>query len=299
MEDNLEWTGERLVTDVEGVLGVAEHLHRYALACEFVKGKRVLDIASGEGYGSNLLSKNAEHVTGVDISDEAVKHANQKYASESKLTYKVGSASKIPLENASVDVVTSFETLEHTTEHEEFLTEIKRVLVPGGLLIMSTPDTVLYNPHDPDNPYHVKELTTEEFETLIGKYFQNSCLLNQRSVIGTLVQPVYKSNDGFKSFSGKYSSVGEGYGDDGFYGKPLFNIAIASDSEINNTLIEKATLFNYVPDLLNEFKGSIGLMFELQELKKLANRLEELEKSKSYLFAQRISKILRLFGKNS
>ncbi len=90
MEDNLEWTGERLVTDVEGVLGVAEHIHRYALACEFVKGKRVLDIASGEGYGSNLLSKNAEHVTGVDISDEAVKHANLKYASESKLTYKVG-----------------------------------------------------------------------------------------------------------------------------------------------------------------------------------------------------------------
>ena len=297
MDNNLEWTGERLVTDVEGVLGVAEHLHRYALACEFVKGKKVLDIASGEGYGSNLLSKHAEHVTGVDISDDAVKHANEKYTKENKLIYRVGSASKIPLDDASVDVVTSFETLEHTTEHEEFLQEIKRVLVPGGLLIMSTPDTVLYKPHDPNNPFHVKELTTEEFETLIRTYFQNSFLLNQRSVIGTLVQPVYKSNNGFKSFSGKYSSVGEGYGDDGFYGKPLFNIAIASDSEIKNALIEKATLFNYVPDLLNEFKGSIGLMFELQELKKLANRLEELEKSKSYLFAQRISKILRLFKK--
>jgi hypothetical protein len=54
MNKDLEWTGERLVTDVEGVLGVAEHLHRYALACEFVKGKKVLDIASGEGYGSNI-----------------------------------------------------------------------------------------------------------------------------------------------------------------------------------------------------------------------------------------------------
>jgi 2-polyprenyl-3-methyl-5-hydroxy-6-metoxy-1,4-benzoquinol methylase len=297
MDKNLEWTGERLVTDVQGVLGVAEHLHRYALACEFVKGKKVLDIASGEGYGSNLLSKHAEHVTGVDISDDAVKHANEKYAKESKLIYRVGSASKIPLEDASVGVVTSFETLEHTTEHDEFLQEIKRVLVPGGLLIMSTPDTVLYKPHDPNNPYHLKELTTQEFENLIGRYFQNSILLNQRSVIGTLVQPVSISVDGFKSFSGEYSCVGDGYGNDEFYGKPLFNIAIASDSEINNTLIEKATLFNYVPDLLNEFKGSIGLMFELQELKKLANRLEELEKSKSYLFAQRISKILRLFEK--
>lgn len=295
MDNNLEWTGERLVTDVEGVLGVAEHLHRYALACEFVKDKKVLDIASGEGYGSNLLSKHAAHVTGVDISEDAVKHANEKYAKENKLTYCVGSASKIPLEDASVDVVTSFETLEHTTEHDEFLQEIKRVLVPGGLLIMSTPDTVLYKPHDPNNPYHLKELTTQEFETLIGRYFQNSILLNQRSVIGTLVQPVYRSVDGFKSFSGKYSSVSEGFGDDGFYGKPLFNIAIATDSEIKNEIIQKVTLFNYVPDMLNEFKGSVGLMFELQELKKLANRLEELEKSKSYLFAQRISKILRLF----
>ena len=57
MSYNLNWTGERLVTDVEGVLGVAEHLHRYAIACEMVAGKSVLDIASGEGYGSHLLSK--------------------------------------------------------------------------------------------------------------------------------------------------------------------------------------------------------------------------------------------------
>jgi len=242
-----------------------------------------------------LLSKNAEYVTGVDISVEAVEHANQKYASESKLTYKVGSASKIPLDDASVDVVTSFETLEHTTEHEEFLSEIKRVLVPGGLLIMSTPDTVLYNPHDPDNPYHVKELTTEEFKTLINNYFNKSILLNQRSIIGTLIQRIDSENNGFKSFFGEYSNVYEGFGNDAFYGKPLFNITFASDNEVNFELLQKTSLFNYVPNFLNEFRGSIGLMFELQELKKLANRLEELEKSKSYQFSQKLSKLLRLF----
>ncbi len=299
MSENLDWTGERLVTDVEGVLGVAEHLHRYAIACEMVAGKSVLDIASGEGYGSHLLSKNADSVIGVDISEEAVEHANRKYALKGNLSYRVGSASAIPLEDNAVDIVTSFETLEHTTEHDAFMQEIKRVLKPGGMLIMSTPDTDLYKPHDPNNPYHVKELTTDEFELLIAKYFQNSVLLNQRSVIGTLVQPVHKSAAGFKSFSGKYSDVREGYGDDLFYGKPLFNICIACDSEILDNTLEKTTLFNYVPDFLNEFKGSIGLMFELQELKKLANRLEELEKSKSYLFAQKISKFLRFFRKNN
>jgi ubiquinone/menaquinone biosynthesis C-methylase UbiE len=295
MDNNLEWTGERLVTDVEGVLGVAEHLHRYALACEFVKGKKVLDIASGEGYGSNLLSKNAEHVTGVDISDDAVKHANEKYAKENTLTYRVGSASKIPLEDASVDVVTSFETLEHTTEHEEFLQEIKRVLVPGGLLIMSTPDTVLYKPHDPDNPYHVKELTTEEFKTLINNYFNKSIFLNQRSIIGTLIQRIDCENNGFKSYSGEYSNVYEGFGNDAFYGKPLFNLVFASDKDVNFELLQKTSIFNYVPDLLNEFRGSIGLMFQLQEHKKLADRLEELEKSRSYRLSQMISKLLNTF----
>lgn len=295
MNKDLEWTGERLVTDVEGVLGVAEHLHRYALACEFVKNKKVLDIASGEGYGSNLLSKVASHVTGVDISEDAVNHANKKYSNGSKLIYKVGSASKIPLEDASVDIVTSFETLEHTTEHDEFLSEIKRVLVPGGMLIMSTPDTVLYKPHDPDNPYHVKELTTDEFRTLINKYFQNSIFLNQRSVVGTLVQPIETEVNGFKSFAGTYSDINEGFGNDIFYGKALFNIVIASDVGVNEQILQKATLFNYVPQMLNEFRGSIGLMFQLQEYKKLADRLEELEKSKSYQFSQKLSKLLNIF----
>jgi ubiquinone/menaquinone biosynthesis C-methylase UbiE len=295
MSDNLNWTGERLVTDVEGVLGVAEHLHRYALAGEFVKGKTVLDIASGEGYGSHLLSKAALKVTGVDISEEAVAHANIKYGSKTNLTYQVGSASAIPLEDASVDIVTSFETLEHTTEHEEFLKEIKRVLIPGGMLIMSTPDIVLYKPHDPDNPFHVKELTTDEFRSLIKNYFNKSIFLNQRSVIGTLIQGIDFDNNGFKSFSGDYSIVYQGFGDDSFYGKPLFNLAFACDNEIDNELLQKTSLFNYVPDLLNEFRGSIGLMFELQELKKLANRLEQLENSKSYKFSQKLSKLLSLF----
>ena len=295
MEDNLEWTGERLVTDVEGVLGVAEHLHRYALACEFVKGKRVLDIASGEGYGSNILSKVANHVTGVDISDEAVKHANQKYASESKLTYTVGSASKSPLEDASVDVVTSFETLEHTTEHEEFLTEIKRVLVPGGLLIMSTPDTVPYKVREPINPYHVKELTTQEFQQLIQRHFTNSEFFSQRCLIGSFITSFKSQEASFKSYSGGYAEVKEGFGNDDTYGIAYFNLAFASDNSETLSGVSRHTFFQHVPDMLNEFKGARGLMFELQETKKLADRLVEIENSKSYKLAQKLSKIFNFY----
>jgi len=62
----LEWTGERYVPQMRGTIAL-EHLHRYAFASEYVQGLDVLDIASGEGYGSEMLSRTARHVYGVDI----------------------------------------------------------------------------------------------------------------------------------------------------------------------------------------------------------------------------------------
>src|SRR5438034_11094846 len=66
----LEWTGERYVPWMEGAEIGYEHLHRYAFATQFVRNKRVLDLASGEGYGSNLLAKTAKQVVGVDIDEQ-------------------------------------------------------------------------------------------------------------------------------------------------------------------------------------------------------------------------------------
>lgn len=78
-----------------------EHLHRYRFAGQLVTDKVVLDIASGEGYGSAYLAKFARRVLGVDIANDAVDHANQKY-SQDNLEYLVGSCSAIPLEDHSV-----------------------------------------------------------------------------------------------------------------------------------------------------------------------------------------------------
>jgi len=79
----LEWTGERYLPFVDTkILGAEihyEHLHRYYFASKFVEGKRVLDLACGEGYGSYILSKSAEHVVGVDIDELTIKHASCKY----------------------------------------------------------------------------------------------------------------------------------------------------------------------------------------------------------------------------
>src|SRR5690348_16658777 len=107
-QKELPWTGERLVTSLGGDI-VLEHLHRYAFANQLVASKDVLDIASGEGYGSFLLASQARSVIGVDYSTESVLHAQEKYGA-SNLRFCVGDCRCIPLPAASVDVVVCFET---------------------------------------------------------------------------------------------------------------------------------------------------------------------------------------------
>jgi ubiquinone/menaquinone biosynthesis C-methylase UbiE len=122
---------------VDGQIEI-EHFHRYFLARDLCRGKVVLDIASGEGYGSALLSQVARSVIGVEFSSDVVAHASAAYA-RPNLRFVVGDARAIPLQTASVDIVESFETIEHIYEQEDFLSEARRVLRPGGILVMSTP----------------------------------------------------------------------------------------------------------------------------------------------------------------
>jgi 2-polyprenyl-3-methyl-5-hydroxy-6-metoxy-1,4-benzoquinol methylase len=162
---------ERLTTDLFTMSSV-EHLHRYAIAADLCRGKDALDIASGEGYGSNLLAKVAKSVVGVDISSEVIKQASVKYA-RANLTFRDGAADAIPLGDSSVDVVVSFETLEHHDKHEGMLAEIKRVLRPDGIMIISTPDKLFYSDVTGyRNAYHVKELYLDEFKALIERFLQ-------------------------------------------------------------------------------------------------------------------------------
>ncbi len=174
------------MTDVAGAIE-DEHLHRYFLAREFCRGKEVLDVASGEGYGSAILAQTALRVTGVELDAVSVEHASCAYQS-ANLRFIQGDATKLPLEPQSVDVVVSFETIEHLSEHEIFLAEIRRVLRPDGFLIISTPDRNVYSAlGSPPNPYHVRELTEDEFCSMLGTCFCNLSLLRQRVILGSAI----------------------------------------------------------------------------------------------------------------
>jgi ubiquinone/menaquinone biosynthesis C-methylase UbiE len=173
LDDN---AGERMVPEVSGGITFWEHVHRYAFACRFVMGKRVLDIACGEGYGSAALKKaGASQVIGVDISDSTCAHARAKYGIDARL----GTAEQVPLPDNSVDMVVSFETIEHVRNPERFLDECLRVLAPGGTLIVSTPNKGVYGMDAPANPHHFSEMTEREFSGALRARFRRVKLYTQ------------------------------------------------------------------------------------------------------------------------
>ena len=186
----LDFTGERFVPTESGEIRY-EHMHRYGWILNLVKGRDVLDIACGEGYGSALMTGEARRVFGVDISESAIRHAREKYLSITNLQFRVGSATQIPLEDASVDVVVSFETIEHLLEQREMLAEIRRVLRADGILVISSPNKKVYSDdRDYVNEYHVKELYFSEFNTLLLEQFAHVKYFGQRLATSSLIVPI-------------------------------------------------------------------------------------------------------------
>ncbi len=171
-----EPTDERMVPESAELTRFWEHVYRYAFACHFVKGKRVLDIACGEGYGAAALQKaGAARVIGVDISEAVCIHARSKYGIDAR----PGTAEQIPLGEGSVDVVVSFETIEHVPHPDRFLNECVRVLATGGRLIISTPNKDVYGQTVP-NPYHCSEMKEEEFTAALRSRFHDCRFYTQR-----------------------------------------------------------------------------------------------------------------------
>ena len=172
----LEPTGERMVPESSDRFTFWEHVYRYGFASRFVKGKRVLDVACGEGYGAAALQRaGAAHVIGVDLSETVCIHAREKYG----LDARSGSGEEIPIGDGSVDVVVSFETIEHVPDPLRFLDECVRVLAPGGRLIISTPNKGVYASAEAPNPYHCSEMTEDEFSSALAARFRNRKLYAQ------------------------------------------------------------------------------------------------------------------------
>ena len=200
----LPFTGERFVPGAPGAIGEMwyEHWHRYHYVLPLVAGKSVLDVACGEGYGSAMMSRRANSVSGVDISADAIAHARSTYANRANLQFFEASCVKLPFAAAEFDRVVSFETIEHIAEQAEFLDEIKRVLKPDGVLILSCPNKAEYSDKRGfTNEFHVKELYRSELQALLAPRFARLRWLSQRNAYVSLIAPENLENAGGESLT--------------------------------------------------------------------------------------------------
>lgn len=166
--ERLDFAEESKYNSVE----VSIHLNRYLTAKQYVNGKRVLDIACGEGYGSKLMKTwGADSVVGVDISEEALKVANNQFSGDGVVFLK-HTAEELPFENNSFDVVVSFETVEHLDYPEKLLQEIARVVKFNGVVLISCPNDPYYSKNDPafSNPFHKHAFSFFDFKEMSERY---------------------------------------------------------------------------------------------------------------------------------
>ena len=176
----MEFTGERFTPECVREIWY-EHWARYAFVLALARGKRVLDAACGEGFGSALLAREARQVVGMDVSADAVAHARARYAAATNLHYLQGDCTQLALPDAQFDLVVSMETLEHVDAQEAMVAGFARVLADDGVFVVSSPDKRTYSDVAGfRNEFHVRELYREELLALLQRHFPHVRLFGQK-----------------------------------------------------------------------------------------------------------------------
>ena len=183
----MEFTGERIVPGSVDADLLNEHICRYRFARLLVEEKVVLDVGSGVGYGSKILAEKASSVLAVDVSEEAIRYTGEKYAAKN-IEMVVGDGQELPLASDSVDVVVSFELIEHLQGQQAHLAEVSRVLKPDGLTVISTPNRIFYSQESNQaNPFHTHEFDFREFLDVLKSVFSSVEIYFQNHIAGLIV----------------------------------------------------------------------------------------------------------------
>ena len=246
----IEFTGERVIPGEVNDDLWAEHIARYALACHYTNGARILDIGCGTGYGTAELARDAKLAAGVDVSRDAVGYAREHYP---ECRFLQASADALPFAAGSFDVLTGFEVIEHLPDWRRMLAAARRVLRPGGLFLVSTPNTLYYSESrakDGPNPFHTHEFEYQEFRQALLEAFPVVTILLQNRVESIAFSPAEPS------FSAPDARIDGGAGDPA---TAHFFLALCSDRPT------AAPRFVYVPrasNILRERERHIGLLEE-------------------------------------
>ena len=188
--DPLPLTGERTVPGIATEnYWFRRHEAAYRHLVPHVAGATVLEVGSGEGYGTDLLAETARSVLGIDYDSAAVVHARSRYRLP---RFVRGNLAALPVRSGSVDVVASLQVIEHVWDHAQFVRECLRVVRPGGRLFVTTPNRLTFSPgrETPLNPFHTKEFTAAEVTDLLA-----GCGLVVDAVLGLHAGPRLRELD--------------------------------------------------------------------------------------------------------
>ncbi|HEY6543512.1 MAG TPA: class I SAM-dependent methyltransferase [Dokdonella sp.] len=229
----LPFTGERFTPECVREIWY-EHWHRYAFARRLAAGRRVLDAACGEGYGSALLAKVAADVVGVDIDPASVAHARARYGAQLNLRYEVADATELPFADSSFDLVVSFETLEHLSAQERLLRGFERVLADDGLLVVSSPDKRTYSELAGfRNEYHVRELYREELLDLLMPHFGEVRLYGQKLLFQSALWALDSEPDSCEALT---ATADGSRVDPGPAHAPMYYVAVCAKRQLPDSL---------------------------------------------------------------
>ncbi|MDP1639066.1 MAG: methyltransferase domain-containing protein [Candidatus Nitrotoga sp.] len=267
MSQSPSFTGERFLPECSGEIWY-EHWHRYALARQLSQHCTVLDVACGEGYGAAMVSETAHTVVGVDLSVDVIQHAKNNYRHHANLQFVTASCECLPFPDASFDFAISFETIEHIEQQKEFISELKRVLRPDGILILSSPNKRLYSDaHDYHNEFHVRELYRNELDELLHETFPHIFWLGQKLLFHSTIWPEnqacatteYLINDGRQVTVGSHPSV-----------EPMYYIAVCSQNPaMLPTALNKLSLFSDSAEIIyQDYAKQTRRVMELDQLLK-------------------------------
>ncbi|HLI31894.1 MAG TPA: methyltransferase domain-containing protein [Solirubrobacteraceae bacterium] len=162
----------------------SEHFARYYWIAPLVKHQRVLDAATGTGYGAAILANaGAKSVAACDIRRDVIDDARERY-SNSGISFSTANIAELPYDDAAFDIITAFEIIEHLEDAKSALAELRRVLAPDGRLILSTPNSLTY---PKGNPHHVREYSLREAVQLVRSLFPHTSVYEQHSWVASTI----------------------------------------------------------------------------------------------------------------
>jgi SAM-dependent methyltransferase len=168
-DEPIQLTGERTAPGIpEENYWFQRHVVAYLDAAARVAGLRVLDAGCGEGYGTDILAGSAREVTGADLEHDVIERAAIRYP---RAKFEAANLLALPYADASFDAVVSLQVIEHLHTPQQFVAECARVLVPGGLLVISTPNRLTFSPNGVRNPFHTFEFAAAELRGAIARHF--------------------------------------------------------------------------------------------------------------------------------